>query len=181
MVPFTDTDRLKNVSWTFYLHAINRDFAQEYSHKIVIRKEPLCYTKIGPVNIDPELYRNDSSKIKTRTKRVIHWAEDFDEDTPYIKWPVNDLYSQWGGVNKTFSIGSSDCPLMFPYYYVEHTALLESPESQSRNYTITKSIKFISNTTDPSESYFAMYTQNLGYQFTFNFTTIDVRGFTVSQ
>lgn len=181
IVPFTDADRLKNFTWEFYLHAINRDFAQDYSHKIVIRKEPLCISKIGPINIDPEVNRNDSSKIKTRLYSITHWAEDYDSSTPYIKWPVNSLYKQWGGDAGSFSLGSGDCPLMYPFYYMESKALFESPESQSRNYTINNNLKFISNTTDPSSSYFAMFTQNLGYQYTFNFTTIDVRGFGVSQ
>jgi hypothetical protein len=120
-VPFTDADRLKNVTWKFYLHAINRDNAQEFSHEIVIKKEPLCITKVGPVNIDPVLFRNDSSKIKTRTYKEIHWAEDYvGAEIPYIKVPVSKLYKQWGGETATFQITANDCPLLSPYYYVAH-------------------------------------------------------------
>jgi len=79
-----------------------------------------------------------------------------------------------------FAIGQGECPFLAPFYYVNHQQLIESPETSTLNYTISENIKFISYTDDPTKSYFAIYTQNNGFQSSFNFTMIDVRGFTVS-
>jgi len=84
-IPFTEEDRLKNKTWEFYLNAINRDRATEYTHKITVRKEPLCASKVGAINNNPPNLLNDTAKWKTRPYKVTNWAEDYiGADIPYV-------------------------------------------------------------------------------------------------
>jgi hypothetical protein len=45
-IPLPDADKLSNDTYSFYVHAVNRDNAKALSGLIIINKQPFCNSKI---------------------------------------------------------------------------------------------------------------------------------------
>jgi len=169
--PLILADKLLNQTFDFYIRAVNKDGGEDFTHKIIVNKQPICVSKIE-VLIEEREANIDNPDRPPESISEVFWVDELPEDATFFRYDLTSGFPQLD--SDTFIVRDGECPLLFPYFIADFQD--SEVEGNWVYYLINSDIVFAANRVNPDLSHFQIFPDSGGFQHTFPFEATDLRG-----